>query len=251
MAPFVTILTFHSLDEQSSVISFPPQLFRRGLAKLHENGYRTMSLLDAVDCLGAKKTFPDQSFVITFDDGYQSVYEQAFPALQQHGMSATVFLTVGEEGVTDPAHRLPPLNGRSMLSWNEIKEMKQWGIGFGAHTLTHPDLTRLRLERVEAEIRNSKAIIEDALGIPVVSFAYPYGRYNRRILRMAQQSFTCACTDKLGFMSVASDPYALERVDAYYLRTNKLFDLIFTRAFPQYIQVRGFFRRIRRGIRLS
>ena len=52
-------------------------------------------------------------------------------------------------------------------------------------------------------------------------------------------------------MSVDSDPYALERVDAYYLRTDKLFDLIWTRAFPSYIQVRGIFRRIRRAIKLS
>ena len=251
MAPFVTILTFHSLDEQSSVISFPPQLFRRGLAKLHENGYRTMSLLDAVVCLGAKKTFPDQSFVITFDDGYQSVYEQAFPALQQHGMSATVFLTVGEKEVARTAHRLPSLNGRSMLSWNEIQEMNRWEMEFGAHTLTHPDLTRLPRERVEAEICVSKKIIENTLSTPVSSFAYPYGRYNDHIEELVQRHFSCACSDKLGLMNVGSDPNALERVDAYYLRTDKLFDLILTRAFPRYIQVRSIFRRIRRSIRLS
>jgi len=251
MVPYLPILTFHALDDQSSVISFSPELFRSGIAKLYEKGYRTVSLLEAANCLGRGKRFSDRSFVITFDDGYESIYKEAFPVLQYYGLSATVFLTVGEKEATNPAYRLPSLNGRSMLSWTEIQEMKRWGILFGAHTLNHPDLTRIPRERMEVEIRDSKKIIENSLGTPVSSFAYPYGRYNKPIRDLVQQHFASACSDKLGLMSVNSDPYALERVDAYYLRTDKLFDLIWTRAFPSYIQVRGIFRRIRRAIQLS
>ena len=221
------------------------------MAKLFENGYRTLNLLEAVDYLHQKKLFPDRSFVITFDDGYETVYKKAFPVLQEYGMSATIFLTVGERGRGKPGDRVPSLEGRSMLNWSEIEEMKRWGITFGAHTLTHPDLTRLPLARVEAEICDSKAIIEDALGVPVASFAYPYGRYNNRIHEMVQQSFTCACSDKLGLISVDSDPYALKRVDAYYLRTDRLFEMIGTRMFLPYIRARGIFRHIRRAIQLS
>jgi peptidoglycan/xylan/chitin deacetylase (PgdA/CDA1 family) len=251
MVPYLPILTFHALDDQSSVISFSPELFRSGIAKLYEKGYRTVSLLEATNFLGRGKLFPDRSFVITFDDGYESIYKEAFPVLQYYGLSATVFLTVGEKEVTNPAYRLPSLNRRSMLSWTEIQEMTRWGIIFGAHTLNHPDLTRIPRERMEAEIRDSKEIIENTLGTPVSSFAYPYGRYNKSIQDLVQRHFACACSDKLGLMSVDSDPYALERVDAYYLRTDKLFDLIWTRAFPSYIEVRGIFRRIRRAIQLS
>ena len=68
MATFLSILTFHSLDDQSSVISFPPALFRRGMVKLYENGYRTLSLLEAMDCLNRKEPFPDRFLVITSDD---------------------------------------------------------------------------------------------------------------------------------------------------------------------------------------
>jgi peptidoglycan/xylan/chitin deacetylase (PgdA/CDA1 family) len=251
MVPYLPILTFHALDDQSSVISFSPELFWSGIAKLYEKGYRTVSLLEAANFLGRGKPFPDRSFVITFDDGYESIYKEAFPVLQYYGLSATVFLTVGEKEVTNPAYRLPSLNGRSMLSWPEIQEMTRGGIIFGAHTLNHPDLTRIPRERMEAEIRDSKKIIENTLGTPVSSFAYPYGRYNKSIQDLVQRHFACACSDKLGLMSVDSDPYALERVDAYYLRTDKLFDLIWTRAFPSYIQVRSIFRRIRRAIQLS
>ena len=94
------VLTFHALDDRRSVISILPQVFRRGMARLHESGYRTLSLLAAVDCLRRGVSFPDRALVITFDDGYQTVYDEAFPVLQRYGMPATVFLTVGEKGAT-------------------------------------------------------------------------------------------------------------------------------------------------------
>ena len=96
MADSLPVLTFHALDDRSSVISFSPQVFRRGMGRLHENGYQTLSLLEAVDYLHRGASFPDRSFVITFDDGYQTVYDEAFPVLQRYAMTATVFLSVGD-----------------------------------------------------------------------------------------------------------------------------------------------------------
>ncbi len=248
MVPYLPILTFHALDDQSSVISFSPELFRRGMTKLYENGYRTIDLLDAIDCLRLKKPFPERSFVITFDDGYQTIYEVAFPVLQDYGMSATIFLTVGESGRGKPGEGLPSLEGRSMLNWSEIGEMNRWGITFGAHTLNHLDLTRLPRERMEAEICDSKKIIENTLNTPISCFAYPYGRYNDHIRELIQQHFACACSDELGLMSEASDLYALERVNAYYLRTDRLFDVMLTELFPWYIRMRNIPRQIRRMV---
>jgi peptidoglycan/xylan/chitin deacetylase (PgdA/CDA1 family) len=251
MAASLPVLTFHALDDRPSVISFSPPVFRRGMAKLHESGYQTLSLLEAVDCLCRGAPFPDRSLVITFDDGYQTMYDEAFPVLQRYGLSAMVFLTVGETGTRRSAGRLPSLNGRSMLAWHEIREMQRWGIAFGAHTLTHPDLTRLPLDRVEAEVCDSKAIIEDSLSAPVVCFAYPYGRYDRRSREIVRQHFACACSDKLGLITAGSNPYALKRVDTYYLRTDRLFDMMLTRLFPWYIGACSIPRRIRRAAQLS
>jgi peptidoglycan/xylan/chitin deacetylase (PgdA/CDA1 family) len=157
-----------------------------------------------------------------------------------------------------------------MLAWREMREMQHSGINFGAHTLTHPDLTRLPFDRVQAEVCDSKAIIEDALGAPVACFAYPYGRYDHRSREIAWQHFACACSDKLGLVAAGSDPYALERVDAYYLRTDRLFDpyalervdayylrtdrlfdVILTGLFPWYIRARSIPRRIRRAFQGS
>src|SRR4030042_2260014 len=248
MVDCLPILTFHDLNAHSSVISFPPELFRRGMLKLYENGFRTISLVEAVNHLHLKNTFPERSFVITFDDGYESVYEKAFPILQDYRMTATIFLTVGERGRLKPGERLPSLEGRFMLSWHEIQEMKQRGIEFGAHTLTHPDLTCLPLDRVKSEILDSKKIIEEALSAPVKCFASPYSRYDDRCLEIIRQHFTCACTDKLSLINLRSDPYALERIDAYYLRTERLFDIMLTPLFPWYIRARGIPRGIRRFV---
>jgi peptidoglycan/xylan/chitin deacetylase (PgdA/CDA1 family) len=245
------ILTFHALDDRPLVTSFSPKVFDRGMAKLHENGYQTLSLTATVDDLRRGASFPDRSLVITFDDGYRSVYDEAFPILQRYNMSATVFLTAREKEKATPTGRLPSLENRPMLAWREIQEMHRWNIDFGAHTLTHPDLTRLPGDQIEAQVYRSKMIIEDALGVSVDCFAYPYGRYDRQSREIVRQHFTCACSDKLGLISGGSDPYALERVDAYYLRTDRLFDIMLTSLFPWYIRARSIPRRIRRAVQIN
>jgi peptidoglycan/xylan/chitin deacetylase (PgdA/CDA1 family) len=136
-----------------------------------------------------------------------------------------------------------------MLSWSEIREMHQCGITFGAHTLTHPDLTRLTFNQIKSEIYDSKAIIEDALSASVPCFAYPYGRYNDRIREFVRQHFTCACADKFGLITAKSEFYSLERIDACYFRTDRLFGVISTRLLPWYIWARCIPLRIQRAIR--
>lgn len=210
-----------------------------------------MNLVQFATYLRTGQPFPERSFVVTFDDGYRSVYDHAFPVLQRYGFSATVFLTTGETATQTEALRLPSLCGRFMLSWGEIKEMHRWGIQFGAHTLTHPDLTQLPLNRIEIEVFESKAIIENALGVPVSCFAYPYGRYNNYVREIIRHRFACACSDKLGLIDQESDPYALERVDAYYLRGPRSFQILPTRLFPWYIRARNVPRRMRRTLESS
>lgn len=248
MATLLPILTFHAVDDQLSVLSFSPSVFQRVMANLHEHGYQTLDLREVVDYLQQHKPFPDRSFVLTFDDGYQSVYTEAFPVLQRYGMSATVFLTVGRKKRTKSRYRLPTMEGRSMLSWGEIREMQRGGITFGAHSLTHPDLSRLSTEQASREIVQSKEIIEDALGTPVTCFAYPFGYFDQRSHAIVQQYFTCACSVKLGLITANSDFFALERVDTYYLRTEKLFNLMLTRWFPWYIQARNIPRQLRHAV---
>lgn len=249
MASYLPILTFHMIDDNPSVLSYSPQLFKSFMAKLNRRGYRIVSLNEAVETLSAGQPFPESTVVLTFDDGYRSVFDVAFPLLDEYGMTATVFLTVGDSHIPTLNNRLSSLNGIQMLSWQEIKEMNDRGITFGAHTLTHPDLTQLNRDRVEHEISASKGIIEEHLGNSVISFAYPYGRYDDRSMEVARQYFDFACSDELGLLTQKSNPYALERVDSYYLRSENLYNLLFSDLFPTYVQLRNIPRRIKRRVK--
>lgn len=234
----LSMLLFHSLDNQASPISFSPQLFREVLKELYNCGYRTLSLAEVSKSLYQQTSFSPTDFVITFDDGYQSVYKEAFPVLQEFGFSATVFITVGEKRPTNLSTQLPIMEARPMLSWQQIQEMHRWGITIGSHTLTHRDLTNLSLAQKEVEIVQSQKIIEDLLSSPVNYFAYPYGYYDQLSYKLVQQHYQGACSAQLGQVTLSSDLYTLERVETAYFRTKRLGSLMLSPLFPWYLQAR-------------
>jgi peptidoglycan/xylan/chitin deacetylase (PgdA/CDA1 family) len=243
----LAILTFHGFATPASTISFPPAVLRSGLARLARKGYRSVDLLDAVELLRAGSPLPPKSLVITIDDGYESAYREAFPALQEHGMTATVFVTTGEGAGRDPSERLPPIEGQPMVSWRELGEMVAAGFAVGAHTLTHPDLTRLGESEAEAEIVGAKAILEERLGVSVRSFAYPRGKYDQQVREIVARHFSCACSDRLGLVTRGSDNYALERVEMYYFSRRLIFNLLTTPLLPAYLHFRAVPRNARRA----
>ena len=99
-----------------------------------------------------------------------------------------------------------------MLSWNEIREMSESGIEFGAHTVHHPELTNISLKEAKWEIEESKKELEEGLGKPVISFAYPSGIYNREMVQLVKNAgFLCAVTTTVREVKPWSDPYELGR----------------------------------------
>lgn len=247
----LAILTFHGFATPASTISFPPAVLRSGLARLARKGYRSIDLLDAVDSLRTGSPLPPKSFVITIDDGYESTYREALPALREHGMTATVFVTTGERAAQDPSDRLPPVEGQRMMSWRELSELVDAGFSIGAHTLTHPDLTCLGRSEAEAEIVRAKAILEGRLGVNVQCFAYPRGKYDRVAREIAVQHYACACSDRLGLVAHDSDLHALERVEMFYFKRKPVFDLLTTPLLPAYLGLRAVPRNVRRALTRS
>jgi peptidoglycan/xylan/chitin deacetylase (PgdA/CDA1 family) len=104
-----------------------------------------------------------------------------------------------------------------ILSWDEIKEMNEWGIDFGAHTVSHPILTRISLEQAKFEISQSKKEIEKRLGRSVKTFAYPNGThedFNTKIIDLVKESgFTCAVTTIPTIQASRMNLYKLGRLD--------------------------------------
>jgi peptidoglycan/xylan/chitin deacetylase (PgdA/CDA1 family) len=105
---------------------------------------------------------------------------------------------------------------RLILSWDQVKEMRDMGISFGDHTMNHPILTKVSLERARQEIFESKKIIEERLGDKVRAFAYPNGKtgdYNETVIKMVQRAgFECAVTTIPQLVSPTVSPYQIGRI---------------------------------------
>jgi peptidoglycan/xylan/chitin deacetylase (PgdA/CDA1 family) len=241
----ITILTYHSLDESGSVISVAPRLFNAQMQLLSDRKVRVIPLDQATDML-EESLPPENCVVITFDDGFRNIYECGFPILQRYGFTATIFLLpryCGRENSWAPSFLRRPL-----LSWGEIAEMHKHGFDFGAHTLTHPDLTQVAEKDAEAEIRQSQEEIQDRLGAPVKMFAYPYGRCNLQVKTIVRQYFAGACSTSLGRNYLGADPYWLKRVDMYYLANPALFKALSSKILDGYLGIRQLFRDIKESL---
>ena len=98
-------------------------------------------------------------FVLTFDDGYQDFYTDAFPLIRQCGFTATVFLAT--DRIRDTSVRV---EGADYLTWKEVRELHSEGISFGSHSVTHADLRSLGPEQIDYELGYSKESIEQRIG---------------------------------------------------------------------------------------
>jgi peptidoglycan/xylan/chitin deacetylase (PgdA/CDA1 family) len=187
---------YHSISEKESCTRHPyyrtatdPRVFGDQLKFLHDNGFKVVSLCDAVSCGFGPGGASERPVVITFDDGFQDFYAEAFPLLHKYRYSATVFLPTAYIG--DAARRF---NGAECLTWSQVRELKEAGIDFGSHTVTHPQLKTLQTSDIREEVRRSKQTIEEKLGAPVKSFAYPYAfpetdrGFKRRLHAMLEEA---------------------------------------------------------------
>lgn len=235
------VLTYHSVDDTGSVISVCPALLREHINRLLEADIRVVSL----DRICAE----DGAVALTFDDACSSFYEGALPVLTEYRIPATVFVVSGYCGrdnrwPTQPRGipRLP------LMTWSQIREAATHGISIGAHTVTHPFLTQLSAQEAEREMRDAKAEIEDRTGLACHAFAYPYGDQNAAIRRMAAEHYSIACTTDLGFISPSSDPVALPRLDAYYLRSPFWVGRVHHATGRAYVRGRQWARAVRRAL---
>lgn len=216
------------------------------MAWLRQKGFQALSLAEAARLVRTGQPFQERTCVVTFDDGYETVYREAFPVLQELGFTATVFLITGYCGKRNswPGH-VSPVGEQSVLSWTQIEEMARHQIEFGSHTVTHPDLTCVTRHEAEREMRNSKQTIQDRLSRDVEVFAYPYGRYAPWTVDLAREHFSGACSTILGKATSQDDPALLPRVDMYYLSSQWLIESLDTRGMDWYLGVRRAVRAVR------
>jgi len=185
----VTILCYHAVhSEWSSPMSVDPSSFARQAHWLA----RRRSVLrtsDALSRLGPTGRLPRGTACLTFDDGFASVYDHAFPVLRDLGLTATVFLvvqTLTAEGRPVDWVDTPPAFPLPTLTLDQILEMQEAGIEFASHSYSHFDLTTLSPEECLDDLVRSKELLQDLLDRPVTMLAYPRGRHDEQVQRAAE-----------------------------------------------------------------
>ncbi|MFZ0564010.1 MAG: polysaccharide deacetylase family protein [Terriglobales bacterium] len=229
----IPILMYHSVSESSTNGRHPYfatetnlSTFRAHMAHLSENGYLTIYPDQLVKFLASGKTDKKKVVVITFDDGFRDFYTNAFPVLQEYGMSATVYLP------TDfIAMERRSFLGKECLTWDEVRQLREAGICFGSHTVTHSKLRFVSNLTLERELRDSKSIIEDNLGVAIDSFAYPYAfpeedqTFTRRLQTLLEMcGYTSGVSTIIGTKHSTDDRYVLKRVPVNAWDDPKLFE---------------------------
>jgi peptidoglycan/xylan/chitin deacetylase (PgdA/CDA1 family) len=169
----VPILMYHYIrvnpdpaDDHGYNLSVTPWDFAAQMEWLAEQGYQTISFAQLVAYFRENRPLPDNPIILTFDDGYDDFYEEAYPVLQAHGFGATVFMITGLVN-----------NWRYLKDW-QIAELSAAGIEFGGHTANHVDVRWLGKERTITEIYASKEALEAIIGKATIVFCYPAGLYD-------------------------------------------------------------------------
>ena len=185
----VPILIFHStrpyIESDTPAVRryiATPETLEQELMYLRDSGYVSITFDDLVGHITRDAPLPPRPVILSFDDDWESQYTYAFPLLEKFGFTATFYIwtaVVGRE------HH---------MTWDKIRTLSKAGMQIGCHTITHPFLTRVKNdESLRHEIFGARNLIEERVGVPVTTFAYPFGQYNERVAAMMKEAgFTSA-----------------------------------------------------------
>jgi peptidoglycan/xylan/chitin deacetylase (PgdA/CDA1 family) len=186
-----------------------PGLFARQMKVLQTLGFTSVGL-DAL----FESPMPAKPIVITFDDGYQNFAENALPTLQKHGFESTVFLVSNQLGGTNAWDVKLGDVEEKLMDVETVLACQRAGTQFGSHTADHADLTAISDDEAWKQIASSKESLEDALGAPVRTFCYPYGRKNAASLEMVRRAgYRLACSTEKGSNDSSTNRFALKRIN--------------------------------------
>ncbi len=194
------------------------------LDALRRRGYRGAALRDLLEA----STTGSRLAVLTFDDGYRGVFARALPALLDRGFSATLFVVADKLGGTNDWDGETP--GEALLSADEVRKLHAEGLEIGSHGATHRALTRLSDGELSQEVAGSRETLERLVGAPVMSFCYPFGDFDDRVVEAVRRAgYRAATVIRGGISKDLSDPFRLKRIAVRGTNTRLDFTLALTR----------------------
>src|SRR6266496_4095100 len=210
-----------------------PAAFEAQMKELKDRGITVISMQDLLAWKKGEKSIPPRCAVVTFDDGWKSQYEVAWPIMKKYGYPFTMFIYT--EGV-----RGGSLGGGEAITWEQLADMRDNGVDIEGHTATHQDLreghnimianpggkrTRTKLtgpqyeEWMQNEVVGSKQLLEQRLGIKVNCFAVQFGNYNEHVKDIARKSGYEAMFTVYGQPITFTSP--LDSIGRYAIEANK------------------------------
>lgn len=210
------MLMYHALTAERGSASWPWAVsqgrFLDHVDLLRSEGWQTRTMRELA--LGTSDSFPERTIVITFDDGFANNLD-AVDALITRGMTATWFIVtsaIGRRPHWEDAGRPPG----SMLSAEDLRQMDASGMEIGSHTVNHVRLPEVSDAALASELNDSKRTLEDLLGKPVESFAYPYGTWNEHCEDAVERAgYRQACTTQTGAALKDGNRYRLRRLAVF------------------------------------
>ena len=175
----VPILCYHNLGPESKGrLLLAASKFEEQMRYLKANGYRVISLAEFIEFTRLNRQLPKKSVVLTFDDGYRSFKQYAYPILKELGFTATLFVYTDFVG-----------GGKNAFTWQDLKELAAEGFDVEAHSKSHGDLRRAAGEteaqhfrRLQVELGQPQELFRRNLGAPRRVIAFPYGSWDEAVL---------------------------------------------------------------------
>ncbi len=171
----LTVIYYHDIVEKGKGNSYQKveiQKFEEQMKYLSDNGYKTL-LFEDLD-----KPLKSKSVLVTFDDGFKTVYNRAVPVMRKYGIKGNVFLPTKyvEEG------------DEHFMTWDMLKELcGKNEFSVAAHTHTHKDIRTLDRAAMAKETEQNNSLIYDRLGIKAEGFCMPYGKYDSKSIKLLKE----------------------------------------------------------------
>jgi biofilm PGA synthesis lipoprotein PgaB len=205
------VLQYHHIDNDTSAsTSTSVELFRQQIEHIRSKEYKIVSLPDLIYQLKNRTVMEGNIVAITFDDGYESVYHNAFPILKTYKIPFTIF--VNTESIEE--------NRKNHVSWAQLREMKKHGATIANHTHRHSHLIRYQediegwTKRVSKEINKAQRIINERLNQDIKLLAYPYGEFDTDTLKLIRSLNYTAFGQHSGAINEDSNLQRLPRFPA-------------------------------------
>jgi peptidoglycan/xylan/chitin deacetylase (PgdA/CDA1 family) len=209
----VPVLVYHNIGKEArGRLVLGVDAFTEQMKYLKTNGFRVVSLAEFVEWLQLRRQLPKKTVVLTFDDGYRSFRDHAYPVLKELHFTATLFVYTDYVGA-----------GRNALNWDDLRALATEGFDVQAHSKSHGDLRRGDHEsdaqyarRMQAELIDAPRLLARSLGRPVSFLAYPYGRVDEAVLaKVKDHGYQAAFTVRRESNAAFADVLRISRSQVY------------------------------------